>query len=567
MRLLSPGYPVQWGMAARAACQTCVYTIMTEQQSRTQTPVTNTTPAAPRVPGLRLSVLAGVLLWLSYPSAGLWPLAWVALFPLITGIHGSVRPRQAAWRGYVFGWIFLGSTWYWTGLTIVAWTGSVIGWAAWFGLTMLMAGYYALWANAAWRICHNTAGPLRVVLLAASWAALEWLRTLGTLSMPWAQLAYSQAYFLPIIQAADIIGTPGVSFVVALFSFALFEWRAFGRDAGGLSALKLSALVIALTLAYGMIRLAQPEPGELIKTAAVQPNFKVYRDKASPQHDMQVIEGIVARAAEKGKPQLWVLPESASPLDAANDYRALGFFNGLCQKYGGVAAVGSRVVDPIKRYEYNSSVLIDPASETSKPQRYDKQHLVPFGEFIPYREMLPPFLDSTFQFPPTDVVRGEAGKTLKFKATDGKTVCIGPFICYESMYPGIARDMALSGANLLITQSNDDWSQSAGAMQQHVDGVVLRAVENRRSIVRATLTGISCIIDSRGRIVSRAPADDQTFVEAACALNSNLSIYSRIGDAFAQICLLFTLWQVWCFRRARLREPNPTGERDAANPG
>ena len=227
-------------------------------------------------------------------------------------------------------------------------------------------------------------------------------------------------------------------------------------------------------------------------------------------------------------------------------------------------AVGSRVVDPVKRYEFNSSVLIDPNAQSGPPQRYDKQHLVPFGEFIPYRPFLPPFLETTFQFPPTDVVRGEAGKTLTFAAPGGIHVSAGPFICYESMYPAIARDMCLSGANILITQSNDDWSQSLGAMQQHMDGVALRAVENRRYIVRATLTGITSIIDSRGRTVTRAATDAPTYVQADCALISGLSVYARIGDLFAQMCLAYTFWQLYRLRRSKSPRSDAQGEQNAA---
>ncbi len=536
---------------------------MTELPSPAQTSASPVT----RLPGLRLAILAGLLLWLAFPPVGLWPLAWVALAPLACSVARSRRMRQAMWRGYLFGWAFLGITWYWTGLTIVAWTHSQIGWLAWFGLTMLMALYYAAWAGAAWFICQRTTGFRRVLTLAASWAALEWIRTLGSLTMPWAQLGYSQYRFLPAIQIADLVGTPGVSFVVSLVAFALFEWRYTNRSEASKKVLKLSSGIAGVVLLYGILRLAQPEAGPQIVAATMQPNFRVYRDNASPQQDLYTITGLTERAATGSHSpiSLWVWPESASPLDAMYDYRAISSLSGLIQKYGGALVTGSRVVDPVKRFEYNSSVLISPHAP---PQRYDKQHLVPFGEFIPYRNILPPWLDAMFQFPQSDVVAGEAGRTLSYRLPGGPITILGPFICYESMYPGIARDLSRSGANLLVTQSNDDWTQSLGAMQQHVAGVVLRAVENRRNVVRSTQTGISCILDSRGRILAEVGAGDAGYAIHRCTLISGTTLYARLGDWFALVCLIFTLRQLWTRRSSKSpRRDATTGDLDEASTG
>ena len=161
---------------------------------------------------MRLALLSGILLWLANPVPALWPLAWIALAPLIVSVTRAKRLRQAMWRGYLFGWVFFGSVWYWVGLTIAAWTHSPIGWAGWFGLTLILASFYGLWGGLAWWLHRRgLSDGLQIMALACAWVVIEYLRTRGTLTMPWAQLSYTQYRFLPILQIADITGAYGVS--------------------------------------------------------------------------------------------------------------------------------------------------------------------------------------------------------------------------------------------------------------------------------------------------------------------------------------------------------------------
>ncbi|HZO87496.1 MAG TPA: apolipoprotein N-acyltransferase [Chthonomonadaceae bacterium] len=499
-----------------------------------------------RLPGLRLAVLAGVLLWLACPPVTAWPLAWIALAPLILSVTRAQRLRQALWRGYVFGWVYLGMVWYWIGLTIVAWLdGSPIGWAAWFGLTLLMAGFYAAWGGAAWWLARRTTGGGRIVALAAAWVIMEWARSLGTLSMPWAQLSYTQYHFLPVLQVADLTGAYGVSFLLMLVNGAVAEWWSRRGQPGSARRVWGSLAVAALACVYGLARLAQPEGGRPLSVAAMQPNFRLHETRQDLFRDLQTLDDLTRRAyaAIDPPPALYVWSESAAPVDALNYLPTRNTLTRLAQVYHAPLLVGSRVEDPQTGAESNASVLFCP--DGAAPARYNKRHLVPFGEFIPFRHALPAFLDSTFHFFDTDVMPGEGAAVLRFTDPHAGTVALGPFICYEAVYPHFAREMTRAGANLLVTQSNDGWFHSEAAMEQHLAAVVLRAIENRRNIARSTLTGVTCLLDSRGRVLARAPINTPAFVVHALQLQEGQTLYARLGDWFVALCGLGLIVLAW----------------------
>lgn len=486
--------------------------------------------------GVRLALLAGLLLWLANPPATLWPLAWGAIAPLILSVTRPRYWRQAVWRGYLFGWAFLGPTWYWTGLTIVAWTHSPIGWVAWFGLTLILAGFYAVWGGFAWWISRRTTGGRRMLALAAGWVVMEWARTLGSLSMPWAQLSYTQYRFPLVLQIADLTGAYGVSFLMMLVNAGIALWfmeRNEPSKARRLRGLFAGTMLTVFALFYGFARMTQPEEGRTITAAAMQGNFD-----NSKEFDLDLYSDLTRAAhqsAPASPPTLYVWSESAAPNDAVHDYRTRALFTRLSAEYRAAILVGSRVIDP-GNAEANSAVLFVPDREA--PLRYDKVQLVPFGEFIPFRPLFPASVSQAFGFFPTDVTPGQIGSVLRFPGVNVGQIELGPFICYESMYPDYARRMTQSGAHLLTTISNDSWFQSLAAMEQHLAAVVLRAVENRRDVVRATTTGITCFVNAKGQVTARALRNQSVFLVSEVRLRDSVSLYTRFGDWFVGACVL-----------------------------
>lgn len=512
-------------------------------------------------PGIRLALLAGLLLFLANPPFTLWPLAWVALVPLIVSVNRAGRWRQAMWRGYLFGWAFLGPTWYWTGLTIVGWTHSPIGWLAWFVLTLILASYYGLWGAATWWVSRRVTGHWRVVAPAALWALMEWLRTVGATTMPWAQVSYTQYHFLPVLQIAEWTGAYGVSFLILLLNAAL-AYRWMNRDDPGSRPVLLRVIaLVAVVCVYGSVRLAIPDVGRPLTVAAMQGNFKSNDAHESKEQEIRTFTALTQEAmATSPRPALYVWGESSSPGDALTDYSAYTFLHTLAGQAQAPIMVGSRLVEV--RYEQgrrlalesNASVLFP--IDGAKPSRYNKQQLVPFGEFIPLRGMIPSALYDTFEIPATDVTPGHESTVFRFQDPQAGAVALGPFICYESMYPLYARAMARQGANLLVTQSNDDWFQSEAAMEQHVAAVVLRAVETRREVVRSTTTGVTCFIDTRGAIVTSAPINSKAVLKQTVHLRDGLTLYVRFGDWFVLACALLLGLALWKHRA----EPRPEEE-------
>ena len=188
--------------------------------------------------------------------------------------------------------------------------------------------------------------------------------------------------------------------------------------------------------------------------------------------------------------------------------------------------------------EMNSVLLIGIDGATS---RYDKQHLVPFGEYIPYRTLWPDSIagKSGFDFFPTDLTPGVGSQILSM-TTKGSLAPVkaGVLICYEGVYPYLATAPVAQGANVLFSLSNDAWSLSHSQREQHLASVVMRAAETRRSIVRSTNNGISGVIDAQGRIVAQSPTDSESILVHDVELRSGLTPYVRFGDWFVALCCL-----------------------------
>lgn len=513
--------------------------IITEAEETPQ-PVPEARRGATRPAGLRLALLSGVLLWMASPPLSLWPLAWVALAPLLVSITRATRLRQAIWRGYLFGWAFLGPLWYWIGLTIVGWTGgSPIGWLAWFGLTLLLAGFQAAWSGAAWWLARRTQGVWRLIGFAASWTVMEWGRTLGSLSMPWVQLSYTQYRFLPVLQFAEFTGAYGVSFLLMLVNAAIACWWLDRANPDGVRRLRTTLTLAAVCCLYGFLRLQNHDAGRPITVAAMQNGIDSFH-VPSAATQLEIIEDQTALAARHDPPPaLYVWAESAVPGDFLHDGSTHAMLRNLARSHQAAISTGGRISEHHGAEEYNASLLFPPNG--ARADRYDKQRLVPFGEFIPLRDLLAPLVGNTFDFPESDVQPGVRPHVLRYKDPVLGAVALGPFICYEAIFPSCARQMTADGATLLITQSNDSWFQSTAAMEQHLAAVTLRAIENRRELARATTTGITCLIDAEGRVLGQAPLFRAGYTVSTLMRMNGLTLYTRLGDWFVALSVLLIL--------------------------
>jgi apolipoprotein N-acyltransferase len=495
-----------------------------------------------------LAALSGLLLTGSFPKMGLGWLAWFALVPLLYAMKDQ-STRGGFRCGYVTGLIHFLSLLYW--LVPVMRTYGYLPLYLSIIILFLFAAFLALFMAAVTTILAYT-GRKPAVLLAAIppvWVALEYIRSFIFSGFPWELLGYSQYERLHLIQISDILGVYGLSALIALVNGALFisllfllkkKWRQTAVTkrlaAGSVLVLVLS---VSLIWAYGLWRI---EAIDRLSAAAPKSRISVIQGnidqavKWDPAFQIKTVEKYndLSSLAAKDSPDLIVWPESATPFYFMYNVAPSELvFEGIRQT-GKAYLIGSpsfvRQSDAVEYY--NSAYLIVPEDKTVG--KYSKTHLVPFGEYVPFKPYLPFLGKIVAQV--GDFKAGRIGNTIPWRNEQ-----LGIQICYEIIFPRLSRAMAKNDATVLINITNDAWFGKTSGPYQHFSMTVFRAVENRRSLARAANTGISGFIDPTGRILASTDLLQDAVATQTVPLLKNKSIYTKIGDVFAQICLTITL--------------------------
>ena len=475
------------------------------------------------------ALLGAGLLAFCFPSGALWWLAWVALVVLLISAYEDAL-GAAFLRGYAAGFLFFISTLFW--IHHVTSLGLIL-------LSAYLALYWAVFfVAAAWSSSWNIGR--RVIFLASLWAGLEYVRAQAFTGFGWAALAHTQSANILLIQMADITGTYGVSFVMAAVSVVAAAGikailrrekmpSGFRGAAGGV------AFVVCAVLVYGACRLNVPVPLAKIRVALIQSNMSL-ADYADPRLKPYVVEKhlSLSREALRSHPQLVIWPETSFPQfiwenpDLFEKVRSFARENKVKVLLGAVTRMGEAY--------FNSAIFIDEQGQLA--QAYDKQHLVLFGEYIPFREQFP-FLE---RLVPIDDFTAGKGDVL-FPLADGAAFCV--LICFEDTLPDLARRAAGDGAGLLVNITNDAWFGPSRQPRMHLDNAVFRAVENRLALVRATNTGMSCGILPTGEVAACVTAPDgrQAMVEGFRIIDVPFhagppTFYTKYGDVFAMLCFL-----------------------------
>ncbi len=494
------------------------------------------------------AVISGLLLTGSLPDAGIHLLAWVALLPLLAAIRDQ-SPGDAMRLGFITGFIHFITLMYWLAATMQTYGGLPMFAALLLlvALTLFLALYPALFA---WIVIAAGRRPGYLMLLVpASWVTVEYLRGYLFSGLPWEFLGYSQHRLLPLIQVADLTGVYGLSFLIGLVNAALFllhlaltgkNWQGTRLDVKTAAAwLGCALAVVGLAGGYGLHRIRQIDTNyaqaTALKTAVVQGNIEQAL-KWDTAYQIQTIQKYVALSQQlkSADPALVVWPETATPFyflhDKVLSQMVLDGIAGTRAAY----LIGSPSFNttPAGTELYNSAFLID---RNSQPLgRYDKVHLVPYGEYVPFKKWLP-FIDKLVHAV-GDFKPGRIGNTLTWQ--DRK---IGVQICYEIIFPHLARRMVKNGADFLVNITNDAWFGRSGAPYQHFSMAVFRAVENRRALIRSANTGISGFIDPVGRVLVQTGLFEDATATQTIRLLQGQSLYTRWGDVFAQACLLLTI--------------------------
>jgi apolipoprotein N-acyltransferase len=528
---------------------------------------------------LGLAVLSAVLLNLCFPLAGPLPVwravfAWFGAVPLLVALLSSEEGKRPLWRGFFTGWVF-GVLWYaidcyWIYQTMFLYGGLPAPVAA--GILMLfsliMGLYYGLfgWLTAFSR--HATGGVRAPLFLAPFlWTAIDLLGA-HLIKVPWDQLGYSQIENAALTTIAPWTGTYGVTFVLLTVNALLAAGFALGERRWWVAGAAATVVLEAGLLWY-------PAAVPTSATAVLlQENLSVQQDNSwagtewdpktgkyvdlwdvNTNHFMQWSERTctpyIAGMPETHAP--WVMPNcdvaAARPEDARaavivwpeaptslteRDPRFLALMQRMTAATGAAAIVGNAAADIRATHVdlYNAASVF--AADGSLLGRYAKIHLVPWGEYVPFAQL--------FSF-----AHGLTRNAGRFTHGWKRSVFrlhghhYGIFICYESIFANEIRQFVVNGAEVLVNISDDGWYGDTSAPWQHLNMARMRAVENRRWLLRDTNTGVTAAIDPYGRITQSAPRHEFTSLAVRYGFNDDLTFYTRFGDVFALVCGILSI--------------------------
>lgn len=482
-------------------------------------------------------------------------LSWFALAPLIMAllrarpageldVAGSRRllpatPKQAFLLGYVCGMLWYAGTCYWIFDTMRQYGGLNVSMAllVLFLFCCYLGLYHGLFGLLVALLARVRNNRWALVMTPFLWIGVELARTRVT-GFPWNLLGTAQVDNVVLSHVTGSTGVYGISFEIVLVNVALAAAFLVSRERRG--ALLAAALAAAVVMQAG--RLVQAPPAKADRTALlVQQNIPVSADWTRPGYLQQTLSSLtqltINSAAQSAgqKIDLIVWPESPAPF-SSNDVHFRAAISEVAresQAWIVTGAIGSDAPTPNGEGPvFNSAALISPTGEWTA--RYDKVHLVPFGEYLPFPSLF------SFAGGLTKEV-GAFDRGASHRPLDAGGDQLGIFICYESVFPDEVRQFANQGAQVFVNISNDGWYGDSGAYAQHLNQTRMRAIENNRWILSTTDTGVTASIDPWGRIAARIPRKERTALVAPYALTSVTTFYTRHGDWFAYACVIISI--------------------------
>jgi apolipoprotein N-acyltransferase len=523
------------------------------------------------------SLLSGILLILIFPGFNFEIFAWISLVPLFIATR-KTSPLASLKLGFIAGFVFYIGVIYWVVIAMTKYGGipMAIGIAVLILLSGYLAIYISLWTFLISVVSRQLSG-IGYVLAPFLWVTLELIRAHFLTGFPWGSLGYSQFKTLPVIQIADVTGVYGVSFIIVMVNAAIALFIESitplhpPLNKGGSGGVRqfatrymlATAILLISFLIYGFWRMnifenppISPFKGGLrgIKVALIQGNIEQDM-KWDEKYQNEVFDAHVnlTMQASLDKPDLIVWPESATPFYFQTDRNFRSKMIELAQKEGSFILFGTpgyEITDG-KNVPYNRAYLLSPHGDVAG--KYDKIHLVPFGEYVPLRKIL--FFIDKMVVGIGDFQSGEEYTIFKVQSSKFKAQSsFGTLICFEVIFPDLVRRFVKNGAEFLVNITNDGWYGKTAASSQHIAMVVFRAVEYRVPVVRAATTGISGIIEPTGNIKKETDIFVRTHISGEINIATPLhppltrggywggkTFYTQYGDVFAYLCVAVTL--------------------------
>jgi apolipoprotein N-acyltransferase len=518
-----------------------------------------------------LALLSSGLQILIFPKPSFFFLCWVAMVPLLYALlrgrggeselvdseGRSLRPFTLL-QGFLVAWVS-GVVWY---VGTCYWIYPVMhgyGNLGVFAATLITMGYCLIMG-----MHHGAFGMLVVMMARRStlgnrrplfmapffWVAIEFFRDRVT-GVPWQPLGGAQVDNIPFARIAEVTGVYGLSFAVMLVNCAFVA--ALLLQGRRRTNLLVSAGAAAIALQMGIF--ARPAPFSTNRQAVLlQPNVPVLNPRDwTPQRFDNTIATMARSSVDAagrgayGATGLVVWPEAPTPF-FVGEPKFQHWVTAIAQDTNSYIVVGATgeapSSDPQNPLLYNSALVVDPSGRSIG--RYDKIHLVPFGEYVPMEHLL--FFASKLTREVGDFARGTERKVFDLNGTRVSVV-----ICYESVFPGEVREFVANGAEVLINISNDQWYGETGAPYQHLQMTRMRAIENHRWILLDTNNGVTAAIDPLGRVVKKTERNILTAVAVPFAPQAETTFYSRYGDLFAWTCVVISITVVLARWRWRAR--------------
>lgn len=507
-----------------------------------------------------LAAFSGALQALCFPSPGLYFTCWFAIAPLLLAILGPLsrsgpqlvdekgRPLGilSGWQGFCLGY-FSGVIWY---AGTCFWIYHVLhtygqmhpleAGGMFVAFCLYLALYHGLFGALVARAAQGASGSKKAILLAPFlWVAVEMARTRVT-GFPWDLLGTAQVNNIPLAQVARFTGVYGVSFGIMLVNTAFAA--SFLLPPHRRRTMLVAGVLAAAVLNLGV--LVEPPPFATDHTARlVQQNIPIEKDWNANDLSATLKELHALSTAPGAKPSLIVWPESPAPFFLNEPRFRLAVTTVAVESHAyviagalGTPAAEGAAQQSAKRSFYNSAVLITPEGRWAA--RYDKVHLVPFGEYIPAQSVLVFLKGIAREVGEWGFTAGTERIVFELGNRDAGGQRVGTFICYESIFPDDIRQFAANGAQVFVNISNDAWFGDYGMPGQHLNMVQMRAIENQRWVLRATNTGITAAIDPYGRVTQRAPRKQRVALDVAYALVTETTFYTRHGDWFGWLCVI-----------------------------
>jgi apolipoprotein N-acyltransferase len=489
----------------------------------------------PRYARVLLAIGSGAALGLAFPNYNFYLLAWVALGLLVLASAGAPL-KEAPLYGFLHGQVFYPVCLPWVD-TVMRQYGNIDPWiaAAFVGFIGLVGGLICTMFSTGVALASRRSKLLACAIAPFLWTALEYFRTnIPIIGSSWDLSGYPAAHSLALLQITSVTGIYGLCFLIAAYG-SLVAYAVLERSRRGWMIAAGVTLLLVVVAAGGTYLIPAATPHYVAHL--VQTNFpqsESYPADWLTVHagELDQLEKISVDAARQ-EPGLIIWPEVPAPFTLQEPQFAerAARIAREADNYFLVGVVDWKNVGG-KWLASNSAVLLNPAGQ--RIYSYDKIHLLPFGEYVPLRGWL------TFAKRLTaDISDFTPGSTYSVgQIPQGK---FGAFICYEAIFPSEVRRFTASGAQLLITISNDGWFGRSSAPEQHMFMARVRAVENRRWLLRDTNNGYTESIDPYGRTAAQLAIDMRGQLAAPYDFRSDLTPYARFGDWFSWLCIVITV--------------------------